>query len=124
MQNKYGKKEILYGLENRLLQQEIRSNKKAVEALLSDDFVEFGASGTIYNKETVIESLQAESKIKFTITDFDVKEISSAAVLVTYRSMKKDENTNECTFTLRSSVWKVKDNRWQLFFHQGTPVKY
>lgn len=123
MKNEYVMKEILYRLENSLLQQEIRSNQKAVEELLSDDFMEFGTSGTIYNKKQVIESLQKESKSVFTITDFEIKEITSAAVLVTYRTAKRDSKTNESSSALRSSIWILKDHRWKLQFHQGTPVK-
>lgn len=123
MKNEYAKKEIIYRLETSLLQQNIRSNQKIVEELLADDFIEFGASGTIYNKKMVVESLQSEVKTEFTITDFDMKEISSTAVLVTYRITKRDDKTNKCTFSLRSSIWVLKNNRWQLLFHQGTPIK-
>ena len=123
MKNEYAKKEIIYRLETSLLQQNIRSNQKIVEELLADDFIEFGASGTIYNKKMVVESLQSEVKTEFTITDFDMKEISSTAVLVTYRIAKRDDKTNKCTFSLRSSIWVLKNNRWQLLFHQGTPIK-
>jgi hypothetical protein len=40
-------------------------------------------------------------------------------VLATYRVV--DETRKQ--HTLRSSIWKLKDGRWQMVFHQGTPTK-
>lgn len=51
-----------------------------------------------------------------TLTDFNIHPLSEDAVLTTYRI--HDETRNQ--ETLRSSIWKWKDGRWQMFFHQGT----
>ncbi|MGM0878048.1 MAG: DUF4440 domain-containing protein [Bacillota bacterium] len=51
--------------------------------------------------------------------DFEIHPISDGAVLATY--CVKDETRNQ--HTLRSSIWKLIDGRWQMFFHQGTITK-
>ena len=44
-------------LEVRLFQREIRLDAASLEALLADDFMEFGASGNAWNKADVIAGL-------------------------------------------------------------------
>lgn len=42
------------------------------------------------------------------------KEIKTIRLLASHNARKLYEHT------LRSSIWKYRDNRWQMFFHQGT----
>lgn len=51
--------------------------------------------------------------------DFEIHSLSESVVLATYRVKDKTKNHN----TLRSSIWKLIDGRWQMFFHQGTITK-
>lgn len=44
-------------LERRLQQAEVRADRQALEALLADDFLEFGASGGRWDKAQVLHSL-------------------------------------------------------------------
>jgi len=113
-ERRQGVTEDLRALEERLLDPEVRRSASLVDKLLADDFVEFGSSGRVYDKPTVIEALQQDPGFdsRPTITEFGARELSPSVVLVTYR-------TGE-TGTLRSSIWRSDGERWQMVFHQGT----
>lgn len=52
-----------------------------------------------------------------TLTDFKVKLLASDVALTTYRVIKH----KDMKYSLRSSIWKLKEDTWQMVFHQGTP---
>ncbi|MDC3414324.1 DUF4440 domain-containing protein [Aquibacillus sp. 3ASR75-11] len=111
-------KEHLYLLEERLLKPEVRTDPIELERLLSDDFFEFGSSGNVwYKKDFVGES--GISVCEMNLYDFDIKPLATDVVLTTYRVEDKTREHH----TLRSSIWKFRNNRWQMFFHQGTLTK-
>lgn len=112
-------------LEQKLHRPEVRQSPEAVRALLADDFIEFGSSGRVYNKASIVEALAeettAEAALVPEVHHFTVQFIAPDAVLVTYRSSRRTDGTARRT-TLRSSIWKLIDGRWQMLFHQGTVV--
>jgi len=108
--------EELFELETSLHKKEIRNSPAAVAALLADDFTEFGSSGRVYDKPAIIELLRHEAVApdqKVTVENFAVRELSPTIALVTYLSSKS---------TLRSSIWRLSNSRWQMIFHQGTRI--
>lgn len=117
--------EVFRALELRLHRPEVRRSPEAVCALLADTFVEFGSSGTVYDKASIIEALAGEPAAEAALTPdvhhFAVQTIAPDVVLVTYRSSRRADGTAKRT-TLRSSIWKLIDGRWQMLFHQGTVV--
>jgi hypothetical protein len=103
-----------YELETSLHRHEVRTSSSAVSKLLADDFVEFGSSGRVFNKPSIINSLKSEKEdLKIKVTDFKAEYLAENIVLVTYRS-----NTS-----LRSSIWKLINGQWQMIFHQGTKTQ-
>jgi len=102
-------------LEKQLLQPEVRSSAAALDELLADDFVEFGSSGTAYDKRSVITALLREKSQEAppTMRDFVARRLAADVVLLTYRIVESR--------TLRSSIWRAAGGRWQMVFHQGTP---
>jgi hypothetical protein len=112
--------EQIYQLEDRLLQPEIRRSKEEIAKLLADDFVEFGSSGRIFDKIQVVEGLPHSPTVPMVIEDFQIKVLSSNVVLATYRIVRTNEPREEMKNSLRSSIWKFIDKRWQMVFHQGT----
>ena len=112
----------IYQLEDRLLQPEVRRSKEDIAMLLADDFVEFGSSGRIFDKPQVVDGLPDSPTVLMIIEDFQVKVLSSNVVLAIYRVVKKNELREEMTNSLRSSIWKFIDGRWQMVFHQGTRI--
>ncbi len=114
-------KEQLRLLEERLLEPEVRRSVKELEILLADDFIEFGSSGRIYNKQQVIDGLLISPTVQITIMDFEIKLLALGVVLATYRVIKRNNQGGETNYSLRSSIWKLHEGRWQMVFHQGTP---
>ena len=106
-------------LEERLLQATTYASRGQVEELLADDFVEFGSSGRVFDKATVIEYLAAESDVHFSMLDFRMKRLSLDVVLVTYRAVTHAPGVPPRQ-SLRSSIWTRGDHIWRLTFHQGT----
>jgi hypothetical protein len=110
-------KEHICQLEQLLLQPEIRTSPEELSKLLADEFFEFGSSGTVwYKKDMVSAGIDVR---KLTLHDFELHTLAPDVVLATYRVV--DETRKQ--HTLRSSIWKLKDGRWQMVFHQGTPTK-
>jgi hypothetical protein len=105
-------------LERELHVHVIRVSARASE-LLADDFVEFGRSGRVFNKESIIAAMaqEAPGPRLSTATDFKVVNISTDAALVTYRTI---QNAEPKIFSLHSSIWRRHNDRWQMMFHQGT----
>ncbi|RDL51221.1 hypothetical protein BLJAPNOD_02353 [Ensifer sp. M14] len=110
-------------LEEALHRPEVRRSRTAVEALLAQGFVEFGASGTRYHRAEMIELLCEEDDTPadgvLEATDFALTPISPDAVLLIYRTVRKGSDGSEKR-ALRSSIWKRNAGRWQMLFHQGT----
>jgi hypothetical protein len=114
----------IYELELKLLSREIRSSPDDLDELLADNFIEIGSSGKVYGKDEVIRSLLVEKQTKFTITDFETRSLSPTVVLATYQVEKTPVESGSSQRSLRSSIWKASDDRWEMSFHQGTPIEY
>jgi hypothetical protein len=84
--------------------------------MLADDFIEFGSSGGVWNKKQVIDGLQEEVEVVITIENFKALHLATDVVLATYIAINHGEQSK----SLRSSIWKLTGDRWQMIFHQGT----
>ncbi len=114
--------EHLQTLEQRLFAQEVRNSRAALESLLSADFREIGASGTLYSYEDIISALLAEPRHGTTrqLTDFEMRQLSADLALVTYRGVRSIASGPPVR-SLRSSIWRRDaDGQWRMVFHQGT----
>lgn len=118
--------ELFRKLEQELHRPDIRSSREAVTVRLADDFLEFGSSGVVYDKAVIIDALAQEASSDSLplpeVHDFTVKVIAADSVLVLYRSVRRSDGAAPDKTTLRSSIWKLSDGRWRMFFHQGTIV--
>ena len=112
----------LYQLEKRLLQPEVRKSTDDLANILAEDFIEFGSSGRIFDKQQVIEGLLHSPTLRMTLKDFQAKILAPDVVLTTSRVVKHNEPRAEMKYSLRSSIWKFIDGSWQMVFHQGTPT--
>ncbi|WP_077618177.1 DUF4440 domain-containing protein [Bacillus sinesaloumensis] len=108
-------KQIL-NLEKRLMKYEYTD---FIE-LLADDFLEFGSSGKPYDKEALLTAVKGinTNSIKYTVTDFKINLLTSDVLLATYKTFRH----NDTKYALRSSIWKKRQDKWQIVFHQGTPT--
>ncbi|BBD68757.1 hypothetical protein NIES4072_39170 [Nostoc commune NIES-4072] len=125
MKANYLEESLFRELEERLLQPDVRKSAKDVMDLLADEFIEFGSSGRVFDKQQIINSLQNERIEPLTqrsITEFKTLVLATGVVLVTYRVVKyiSDEQP---VHSLRSSIWKLTNARWKMVFHQGTLLR-
>lgn len=117
------KHKLFYGLETELHKKEVRNNAEIVAELLADDFVEFGSSGLVYDKEMTLRDLgKEEVDLEIEVEDFKVKELAEDVFLVTYITSKLDPKDSSKFRSLRSSVWRNVDGKWRMIFHQGTKI--
>lgn len=112
----------LQALEAALQSQAVRADGGRLAALLADEFVEFGSSGNIWTREATLADLPAEEFIPRSISDFQAQLLADGVAFVTYRSRRHASASQPAGASLRSSLWKWRDGRWQMAFHQGTPA--
>lgn len=107
-------------LEESLLDPEIRGDPARLARLVADDFVEIGASGRVFGRHDALEALSSETGASFRISGFSVRRLSSQIVLAIYRVERR--GAGDPAHSLRSSIWVFREDRWQILFHQGTPL--
>jgi len=111
-------KEMILQYEKDFFNLEFCSNRLNLENRLSKDFVEYGKSGCVYDRESTITALLDLSENRWIdITQFELTSLSENILLVNYISYDRSVNSH----ALRTSIWKKEDNAWKLYFHQGTP---
>jgi hypothetical protein len=111
----------LFHLEQQLLQLSTRHDATALTSLLAEDFREFSSSGRIYSRQQIIDALAAESPRTITLSDPLCQQLAEDIALLTYHSTRTTA-LKTASNALRSSLWVYRDDRWQMIFHQGTPV--
>jgi len=106
----------LRGYEERILDPAVRADPAQVRALLAPEFIEFGASGRVFDRDAILAALAAEGPREARqARGFKVRLLAPGAALTTWR-VKRDDGIE----TLRSSVWQQQAGRWLMVFHQGT----
>jgi hypothetical protein len=116
--------ELLIRLEDQLIDPATRHSHQALAELLSDDLLEFTASGAVYEKGPIIAALAAEGGgawAEMTNYGYELRPLAEDVVLLTFRHAGKRDGGAEAR-SLRSSIWKLTGGRWRLVFHQGTPT--
>lgn len=108
-------------LEESLLDTSVRRDRKKLRSMLAETFVEFGSSGRMWTRSTIIEMLSRETAfIPPAIEDFKCAPLSEDVALVTYRTVRTDPDSGEVLASLRSSIWTNEAGAWRMRFHQGT----
>ncbi|WP_246483295.1 GNAT family N-acetyltransferase [Alkalicoccobacillus gibsonii] len=101
-------------LEESHLQPDVRKSPEKLNLILADAFLEFGSSGKAFGKKKCLE--EGISQDIMVMHQFKCNLVTDDVVLTTYHI----HNRTKDQWTLRSSVWKQIEGRWQLYFHQGT----
>ena len=112
----------LRDLEQSLIDPVARKSREAVSALLADDFFEYGTSGTIYDKVAVLDGMAGEAPSNVVMSDFEARALGTDLYLATFKTVRLDKSGQVASRSLRSSLWRRANGRWQLLFHQGTRV--
>ncbi|MEW2514500.1 DUF4440 domain-containing protein [Streptomyces sp. NPDC046870] len=103
--------------EMRLLDPEVRASPARVLALLDPEFTEIGASGRLWDAESVLTvtssgSVSAESPVK--VSEMSGVVLAPGVVHLTYFA------DNQGRRAWRSSLWRLTETGWRMYFHQGT----
>ena len=106
-------------LEEQLLNPAVRKDRERISSLLADDFREFGSSGRIFSKEDILVAMSNESTERIALNNFHAKAVAHDVFLVTYRAARGGLASGPSRTSLRSSVWVMRNARWQMLFHQG-----
>ncbi|MDQ0604495.1 hypothetical protein QF037_008840 [Streptomyces canus] len=103
--------------ELRLLDPEVRASPARVLALLDSEFTEIGASGRRWDVESILSvtsggSVSADSPVE--VSEMSGAVLAPGVVHLTYLA------ENQGRRTWRSSLWRLTDTGWRMYFHQGT----
>lgn len=108
----------LYDLEEQLARPAARISRERLEELLAEEFVEYGSSGKVHDRASVIAGLSVQSPQAWSIADFKLTRLADDVALVTYIATQAGRGS-----TLRSSLWKSSGGLWRMVFHQGTKLE-
>ena len=107
-------KEHLQQLEESHTGMEVRMSREKLDEILAEDFFEIGSSGFMHDKKECLETGVVLAEMK--LHNYEIYPLAHDVVLATYFLVDTTRERN----TLRSSIWKFIDGKWQLYFHQGT----
>jgi aminoglycoside 6'-N-acetyltransferase len=96
--------------------------KEDIERQMCDEFWEVGASGNVYTKQDVIETLlerynNPNYQDIWEAKDFAITKIAPDNYLLTYILIQ-----DKTRVTRRSTLWRKKNGDWKILYHQGTIV--
>ncbi|MFJ2828289.1 DUF4440 domain-containing protein [Streptomyces sp. NPDC087263] len=105
--------------EFRLKDPEVRASPALVRELLDPEFTEIGASGRWWDAESILTvmskgTVTPESPIE--ARDMSGVVLAPGIVHLTYFSDHQGRGA------WRSSLWRLTETGWRLYFHQGTPA--
>lgn len=95
----------------------MRRSKARLEELLDPGFVEIGASGRFWSRQTIIEMLtEGQDRVRAPLptTEMTGRPVAPGLVLLTYVSDPDGRAAR------RSSLWRRSGESWRVLFHQGT----
>jgi hypothetical protein len=102
--------------ELRLLDPATRADPQLTRSLLHPDFTEFGASGRIWDRDSIVEAMAADPGLPTAAEEMRGLQLAPDVVLLTYRVNRPQGSS------LRSSIWVRMPSGWVALFHQGTPA--
>jgi hypothetical protein len=104
-------------------QKEFCSTRKLLESYAAPNFWEVGASGKVYSRKFVIDTVARRFKnhtepdtSQWEVDKFKCRKLGKNSFMVTYRLNQKGR------ITRRLSIWHELNENWQLIYHQGTII--
>jgi len=102
--------ERIAALELSLLQAPTRFDRNHLEQVLDDEMVEFGKSGKIYDKRSIVQALESEGSGPAPADYLEMVDanalLSAETVLFTYRLRVRPRSGSKAVTSLRSSIWR------------------
>jgi len=87
-----------------------------LKELLSIEYIEYERSGMKFNYNSVISMLSEEDDTESIMFDFKVISITDTVIQALYSTkIHKEDSFNDYCF--RSSLWRIEDNNWKMYFH-------
>lgn len=111
-------KNELLDLEKSLLDPALRASPGYLEDVLSEGYVEYGASGRVYDRQQAIAAVITSGIDPCTITGFAARWLDPDIALVNYRLICQP-GAGEPVHTMRRSIWKRVGGNWKILYHQG-----
>ena len=111
--------EHLRRLEAELVSFDVWQSRAELEARMSPDFIEIGSDG-ILTREGLISIILGTDPGVWHAEDFAVRELAPTVALLTYRSVIEQGAGGPPLIALRSSIWRLDDDRWRMELHQIT----
>ena len=94
--------------------------KEDLTRFFSDEFVEIGSSGKLYNREQTLKALESSAVQKTDLSEFNLLKLGENTCLLTYKA-KRTVN-GKVSLSYRSSVWNYNNKQRKIIFHQGTNI--
>jgi len=89
-------------------------------AQTADDFWEVGASGAVYGRAHIIDTLVARGKVPddedWLVSDARLRALGSDTFALTYRLDQAGR------LTRRLTLWQRRADGWEILYHQGTLI--
>ena len=108
-------------LEENMWRGDTRFDRTFQEARFAPDFVEFGGSGLIHNRQQVMKTGTAQRiDAVLPLPDLSIRLLGEDVAQITYNSHVTRDGVVH--YARRSSIWsRTTGGRWVMRFHQGTP---
>ena len=106
-------------LEREMQTAECRADRHRLVELLAPDFVEIGASSQVWNRTSIVQMLTEESRVDdevIEVDDCEARDLAPDVVQVFWTSYRAGRRAR------RTSIWRRREGRWQLVYHQGTLI--
>ena len=101
---------------------ELGTSRECLENMTDETFYEVGASGQIYSRtyviETLLERYQESAPDIWETRDFQCLEIAPNNYLLTYTLIQ-----HHTRVTRRATLWRKCEDQWKIVYHQGTLVQ-
>lgn len=113
---------VIISKELSLLTFEVRHSESKLKSLLSDDFLEIGASGDYFGLKEVLSELPTQQKWKCHAQDFEFRHLDTNIVQLIFKTHITTKTNPSGTYSLRTSLWKLESEQWKMVYHQGTKI--
>jgi hypothetical protein len=89
---------------------------------IGEEFWEVGASGNVYTKQDVVETLVERYNDPtyqdiWKTSNFEITKIAPDNYLITYVLIQ-----DKTRRTRRSTIWRKINGQWKILYHQGTII--
>ena len=100
---------------------EFGTTRAALTAMMDDGFWEIGASGRVYDRAYVIDTMleryaSGPEPHEWPCSDFAIRALGADVFHLSYILHEPDRHTR------RSTLWRRAEGEWKIMFHQGTII--